>query len=422
MKIKLKVSRKVFNEAYLPLLYDETRTQIFFGGSSSGKSFFLAQRCVLNVASGGHNYLCTRKVARTIRASIFNEVVKAIHRFKLSNYFSINKSDMVITCDNGYQILFAGLDDVEKIKSITPQKGVITDIWVEEATETERTDVKQLEKRLRGLSRVKKRLILSFNPILQTHWICLEYFTRWDDSKNFYQDEKLLIRRTTYRDNQFLTADDRAALENETDPYFKAVYTDGKWGVLGAVIFKNWRAEDCSEIRKIADKFKNGLDFGYGGDPAAVSHTYYDKKRNRIYILDELYQKGLTNDLLAEEIKKMIGRQYIVCDSAEPKSIQELRNFGVNALAAKKGKDSVNFGIQWLQRQEIIIDISCTNSKNEFQQYKWKEDKNGNVLQEPVDKFNHIIDALRYAYEDEMTDIAVQPLDLSFGMKDSLWR
>jgi len=410
MLIKLKISKKVFNDSYLSFLNLVTRVQIFFGGSSSGKSYFLAQRCVLDVAQGGHNYLCTRKVARTIRASIYNEVVKAINHFKLTNYFNINKSDMVITCANGYQILFAGLDDVEKIKSITPQKGVITDIWVEEATETERTDVKQLQKRLRGLSKVKKRLILSFNPILQTHWIYQEYFGNWDDSKNLYQDDELSILRTTYRDNKFLTEDDRAALKNESDPYFKAVYTDGRWGILGAVIFRNWRVEDCSEIRKVADKFKNGLDFGYGGDPAAAAHTYHDKARKRIYILDELYQKGLTNDLLAEEIKKMIRKQYITCDSAEPKSIQELKNFGVNALAAKKGKDSINFGIQWLQRQEIIIDISCTNTKNEFQQYKWKEDKNGNALQEPVDKFNHIVDALRYAYESEMT-----------GSKDSLW-
>jgi phage terminase large subunit len=410
MKIKLKISKKVFNEIYIPFLNLVTRVQIFFGGSSSGKSYFLAQRCVLDVAQGGHNYLCTRKVAKTIRSSTYNEIVKAINRLKLSNYFTINKTDMVITCVNGYQILFAGLDDVEKIKSITPQKGVITDIWVEEATETERTDVKQLQKRLRGLSKVKKRLILSFNPILQTHWIYQEYFGNWDDSKNLYQDEDISVLRTTYRDNKFLTDDDRMALENESDPYFKAVYTDGKWGILGAVIFRNWRVEDCSEVRKIADKFKNGLDFGYGGDPAAVAHTYHDKARKRIYILDELYQKGLTNDLLAEEVKKIIRKQYITCDSAEPKSIQELKNFGVNALAAKKGKDSVNFGIQWLQRQEIIIDISCTNTKNEFQQYKWKEDKNGNALQEAVDKFNHIIDALRYAYESEMT-----------GSKDSLW-
>lgn len=133
MKIKLKISKKVFNEIYIPFLNFVTRVQIFFGGSSSGKSYFLAQRCVLDVAHSGHNYLCTRKVARTIRASIYNEVVKAINRFKLTNYFTINKSDMVITCANGYQILFDGLDDVEKIKSITPQKGVITDIWVEEA-------------------------------------------------------------------------------------------------------------------------------------------------------------------------------------------------------------------------------------------------------------------------------------------------
>lgn len=415
MKIKLKISKAVFNKAYLPFLYAATRTQIFFGGSSSGKSVFLAQRAVLDVAQGRRNYLITRKVARTIRASVFNEINKTIRRFKLTEYFNVNKSDMVITCVNGYQILFAGLDDVEKVKSITPQKGVITDIWVEEATETERNDIKQLQKRLRGLSKTGKRLTLSFNPIIQTHWIYTEYFGGWDDSKNLYQDEDLLILRTTYRDNKFLTDDDRAALENETDPYFRAVYTDGKWGVLGAVIFKNWRVEDCSEVRKVADKFKNGLDFGFAEDPAAVVHAYYDKTRKRIYILDEIYEHGLTNDLLAERVKELIGRQYIVCDSAEPKSIQELKNHGVNALAAKKGKDSVNFGIQWLQQQEIIVDISCTNMKNELQQYKWKEDKEGNALPVPVDKFNHLLDALRYALEDEMVNRKAKVLNKPKG-------
>jgi phage terminase large subunit len=403
IKTKLRVSKKLFNDIYQDFVFSDIRTQIFFGGSSSGKSVFLAQRCVLDVAGGDRNYLITRKVARTIRSSTFNEIQKAIRRFKLTDKFNINKSDMVITCVNGYQILFGGLDDVEKIKSITPQKGVITDIWVEEATEADRADIKQLEKRLRGISRVAKRLVLSFNPILQTHWIYTEYFGGWDDSKNLYRDENLSILRTTFRDNKFLTNDDRNALENETDPYYKAVYSDGKWGVLGAVIFKNWRVEDCSEIRKTADKFKNGLDFGFAEDPAAFIHTYYDKTRKTIYILDEIYQQELTNKELAEQIKAIVGKnQFVTCDSAEPKSIRELLNYSIRAIGAKKGPDSVDFGIKWLQSQTIVIDVKCQNAKNEFSQYKWKEDKNNAVLPVPVDKFNHLIDALRYAYEDEM--------------------
>lgn len=402
-KVNLRINEKLFNKAYLPYLDKEApRRQIFYGGSSSGKSVFLAQRAVLDVASKKRNYLIARNVQKTVRGSVYNEITKAIKLFKLQEYFIINKTDMVITCVNGYQIIFAGLDDVEKIKSITPQKGVFTDIWVEEATETEKNDIKQLDKRLRGKSKAKKRLTLSFNPIYQDHWIYKEHFYGWGDNAVSFQDENISILKTTYKDNKFLEEDDVKALKDETDKYFYQVYTLGNWGVLGAVIFKNWRTEDLSEIKATFDKIKNGLDFGYGGHPAALTHTHYDKKRGKIYILDELYQTELTNDILANEAKKIIDEQYVVCDSAEPKSIQELKNYGVRALKAKKGPDSVNFGIDWLQRQEIIVHVACQNTRNELQQYKWKEDKDGNVLRVPVDKNNHLIDALRYAYEDEM--------------------
>lgn len=403
-KISLNIHKEVFNDAYVPYIYDDTRLQIFYGGSSSGKSYFLAQRAVLDVAQGGRNYLICRNVANTIRKSVYNEIIKAISFFKLDMYFNINKSDMIITCANGYQLLFAGLDDTEKIKSITPEKGVITDIWVEEATETEYKKVKQLNKRLRGRSKAKKRMALSFNPILQSHWIYREHFNNWDDSKVKYKDDHLLILKTTYKDNRFLTPEDVFDLEHETDKYYYDVYTLGNWGVIGAVIFKNWRVEDLTEIKKIASNFKNGLDFGYANDPAAMLHTHYNKARKTIYILDELYGTDMTNDILAAEIKKRIGNQYVICDSEDPKSIAELRQYGVKALGARKGPGSVNHGIQWLQQQNIVIDIKCQNFKNEIQQYKWKEDKDGNVLTVPVDKYNHLLDALRYAYEDEFIE------------------
>jgi len=171
-QIELEIPRRLFNDAYLPYLdADLPRVQVFFGGSASGKSIFAAQRAVLDVATGGRNYLIARNVARTIRPSIYNEINKAIRRYNLEPYFTANKNDMVITCANGFQMMFAGLDDVEKIKSITPAKGVITDVLIEEATETERNDVKQLNKRLRGKASVPKRMTLLFNPIPQTHWI-----------------------------------------------------------------------------------------------------------------------------------------------------------------------------------------------------------------------------------------------------------
>ena len=401
MKINLKVKSRVFNKTYRPYLNEQTRYQLYFGGSSSGKSYFLAQRTVLDIAKGGRNYMICRNTASTIRKSVFNEICKAISFFKLTKLFKINKTEMVITCENGYQILFVGLDDTEKVKSTTPAKGVITDIWVEEATETEYKKYKQLDKRLRGKSKYNKRLILSFNPVLKSHWIFKEFFTFWDETKTIYKSDTISILKSTYKDNEFLTQDDIDALENETDKYYYEVYTLGNWGVLGAIIFKNWHTEDISELIKTFDKWKVGLDFGFAHDPAGLVVTHYDKKKKTIYIFDELYETELTNDMLANEVKKKVGREYVVCDSSEPKSIKELKQYGLNSLGAKKGKDSVNHGIQWLQQQKIIIHTKCVNAINEFQQYKWKEDKDGNVLKVPVDKMNHLIDALRYAYEDE---------------------
>jgi phage terminase large subunit len=148
---------------------------------------------------------------------------------------------------------------------------------------------------------------------------------------------------------------------------------------------------------------RNGLDFGFSADPAAVGVSHYDRMRKVIYVYKELYETGLTNDVLAERVKALIGSDQIVCDSAEPKSIQELCNHGVNAIGAKKGKDSVNFGIDWLKQQTIIVDKSCINMRNELQQYHWKKDAGGNSLKVPVDKNNHLIDGgLRYAYENDM--------------------
>jgi len=402
MTIDLKIKSKVFNKCYIPYLNDETPTQIYYGGSASGKSVFVAQRCIMDMASGGHNYLCVRNVQKTIHNSMFNEICKTITRFGLIKYFKINKSDMKITCDNGFQILFVGLDDVEKVKSITPIKGVLTDIWIEEATEVLQNDVRQLQRRLRGKSKVHKRLMMSFNPILKSHWIFTEYFGKWDDEKTSYTDDKVSIMKTTYKDNlRFLDDGDIALLEDETDEYYHEVYTLGNWGVLGNVIFKNWSMQDLTEVRKTFETFRNGMDFGFA-EPAAIVRGHYDKNIKTLYILDEVYERELSNEDLYTEGTKLFGKEYVVCDSAEPKSISKLRTLGMNALKAKKGKDSVNFGVEWLRGLNIVIDTKCQNAKNEFQQYKYREDKDGNVLRDPVDKFNHLIDALRYAYEDEM--------------------
>lgn len=401
--MRIRIEPGAINAVYMPhLLGNDHRYQIFFGGSSSGKSVFLATRTVLDCMQG-RNILVLRNVARTLRGSCWNEIYKAISRMGLVAYFAISKSDMTITCtENGAQILFAGLDDVEKIKSITPQKGVLTDIWTEEATEISYEDYKQLDKRLRGESRHTKRLTLSFNPVYKTHWIYREFFGIWDDAKTYAESGAVSILKTTYKDNRFLTADDRAALENEKDPYFREVYTLGNWGVLGDVIFRNWHTEDLQPLSAAYPLRYFGLDFGFSSDPCAAVNVAIDKKHKRVLIFDEIYERGLTNGMLAERLKPFCGRNPITCDSAEPKSIHELRaGYGINARAARKGQDSVVHGIQWLQGYEIVVDQRCQNMKNELSLYQWRKDKDGNSLAVPEDKNNHLIDALRYAVESE---------------------
>lgn len=404
--IEVDIDESIFNDAYIPHLENYARIQIFYGGSSSGKSVFLAQRDVVDLMKGGRNFLVCRQVGKTLRGSVVQEVKKIISEWGLSGIMKVNKTDGTVTCSNGYQIVFSGLDDVEKLKSIVPEKGVFTDIRIEEATEADLKTVKQLMKRQRGGSGdIPKRLTISFNPILKSHWIYKKYFKGlgWEDDQTEFAGENLTILKTTYKDNKFLTKSDIEDLENETDKYFYDVYTLGNWGVLGHVIFTNWKVKDLSGMREQFTNPRNGLDFGFSADPAAALATHYDRKRKTIYIYKEIYERGLTNDVLADSVIDMIGDERIVCDSSEPKSIAELQMYGVSASGAKKGKDSVNFGIQWLQRQSIILDKSCINVADELSQYRWKEDRGGEAVSpaRPIDKFNHAIDGLRYAYEDD---------------------
>lgn len=405
MAINLQLDPNIFNDIYLKHQFsNQNRYQIYYGGSSSGKSVSLAQRAVLDVFNGDRNYLIVRNVQNTLRRSTWNEVMKAINSFKLGPYFQDNKTDLTITCIlNNKQILFAGLDDPEKIKSITPIDGVVTDIWVEEATECEYAAIKQLDKRLRGISKVKKRLTLSFNPILQEHWIYKEYFNIWEDNKQYVEKDDTSILKTTYRDNRFLTEDDIEALENETDSYYYEVYTLGNWGVLGAVIFKNWIVEDLTDIEENFDNYYNGVDWGFANDPYAFIRVHFDKSRKRLYVCDEIYETELSNEASADLIRPIVNRELVTCDSAEPKSVNDYVTYRINAESAKKGPGSIEHGIKFLQDLEVIISPKCQNTKNEFSKYKFKEDKNGNVLPRPVDKDNHLIDALRYALESEMS-------------------
>ena len=250
MDVNIKVSKKVFNDVYVPFLENTDRYLIFYGGGSSGKSYFIAQRYIYKLIHPARcNLLVVRQTGDTNRKSTFPLLKQVISNWNLGKYFKVNESDMRIKCLlNGNEVAFAGLDDVEKIKSITFENGELTDIWVEEATECQEADINQLKVRLRG-GKSKKQIVLSFNPINIQHWI----------KKHFIDSGLATVCFSTYKDNKFLTDDDRKALEDlqYTDEYTYEVYCLGHWGIIGKTVF------DAKAITKRLDVLEKPLKTGY---------------------------------------------------------------------------------------------------------------------------------------------------------------
>lgn len=248
--VNIKISKKVFNDIYIPYLDNEDRYLIFYGGGSSGKSHFIVQRYIYKLIQPKKcNLLIVRQTGDTNRRSTFPLMKQVIKSWNLNKLFKINESDMRIKClITGNEVAFAGLDDVEKIKSITFENGELTDIWVEEATETQEADINQLKVRLRG-GKSKKQMVLSFNPINVQHWI----------KRHFIDSGLATVCFSTYKDNKFLSEDDAAALEalKDTDEYTYEVYCLGHWGIVGKTVF------DARVITKRLDNLDKPLKTGY---------------------------------------------------------------------------------------------------------------------------------------------------------------
>lgn len=381
------------NAAYTFLKEYGPRFEVIMGGAGSGKSYGVAQHIILaalDPKNSARNYLCVRKVARTLRHSIYNLLKHIIYELDLGSEFRFNSTDMSITSKSGQQIILMGLDDVEKLKSIYG----ITDVWIEEATECTPDDVKQLNLRLRG-GDVKKRIILTFNPISSTHWLKAYFFDTVRDSAH--------ITCTTHWDNAFIDEVYRAELLSlkETDPYYYQVYAMGEWGVLGNVVFTNYVIEDFNYTDNDLENVSTGMDFGYAHASALVRIGFRD---GELYVFDEVWGKGWTNPDFINAVHDQFGddAKYwdIIADSAEPDRIDEWNRAGYHVLGAKKGKNSLAYGIDWLTHQKMHIHIlKCPNLIKEIQSYKRREDNNGVALDSFVELNDDAIAAMRYASE-----------------------
>ena len=271
---------------FYPLYWDQARYLVLMGGGGSGKSVFITQKIVTRMLNEkGHRILVLRKVAKTLRESVFTEIKKTIYRWGLQQLFKIPKgtsSELHITCVNGNEILFAGLDDVEKLKSISG----VTSIWMEEASETSPEDFRQLDIRMRGVSKNYKQLMISFNPVDINHWLKKEFF---DVNKS-----NCTTIHSTYKDNPFLPEDDRQVLEafKDTDPYFYQVYCLGEWGVLGKTIFNARIVSERIAYLRNRQPMKVGyFEFKHDSDLKPYDIKWMDDPNGHIRIYDEVQQR-----------------------------------------------------------------------------------------------------------------------------------
>ena len=379
------------NKSYVPSFYDYShRFEVYYGGAGSGKSVFIAQKLIMKALRSYRKVLIMRKVGSTLKDSVWQLVLDILVEWGRYGKCTINKSVFTIELENGSILLFKGMDDSEKIKSITG----ITDIWCEEATEFSEEDIEQLNLRLRAKTD-NLQMFFSFNPVSKANWV----YRRWFKDGAIVTDDTV-IHKSTYKDNRFLPDDYITTIEKmaRTNPTYYRIYALGEFASLDKLVFNNWsigRIEDTHDWNLLC-----GLDFGFTNDPTAFVVSFL--KDNTLFIGKEYVKTGLLNDQIARVITELgFSKSTIIGDSAEVKSIEELRRAGLYRIyPAAKGQGSVLQGIQKLQQLDIIVAPECEHVITELQNYAWKKDKaSGEYINEPIDEFNHCLDALRYSLQ-----------------------
>jgi len=400
------------NKIYLPSIIGKGyksfwefkgRYRVIKGSRASKKSKTTALWYIVNLMKyKNSNLLVIRKTYRTLKDSCFTELKWAINRLGVSHLWSIKESPLEIAyLPTGQKIYFRGLDDPLKVTSITVDIGNLCWMWIEEAYEiTNENGFSILDESIRGQvsDNLFKQVTLTFNPWNEHHWLKKRFFD--------VKDDNILAITTNYKCNEWLDAADLKLFTDmaKNNPRRYRVAGLGDWGIVDGLVFENFieKEFDLQEILNTPKtKVVFGLDFGYTNDPTAFVCLIVDTVNKIIYVFDELYKKALQNEQIAEHIKNMgYAKEKIIADSAEPKSIDRLKILGLKrAKGARKGKDSVINGIDFIQGYKLIIHPKCVNFITEISNYTWSTDKFGNKVNRPIDDFNHLMDAMRYAVE-----------------------
>ena len=379
MEAKVRVIRKIYS--FLKKC-EKQKEVIVYGGAGSGKSYTVAQFLIIEKLLSNRNkrLLVTRKYNPSLRVTTWQLIHEMLN--ELGVPYLENKTEQVLQLPRRNEIYFRGLDDAEKIKS-----SEFNYIWMEEATEFDYEDYLQLKLRLRRATNSVNQMFLTFNPV--AGWTQKQFFKQENDD--------VAILHTTYVDNPFLDSEYTKMLEylKEQDETYYQIYTLGQFAILKNKVYNNYVI--VKDVPAKFDEIVYGLDFGYNNPTACLKIGIKD---DDIYILDELYETHLTNEDLIEKLKDFIDNRYDeIYSDTEPDRIKEIERAGFNIRAAKKAKQKVANGIDLLKRKKIYIHENCTNTIEEIKNYKYKEDRQGNVLEEPVKFKDHAMDAMRYACE-----------------------
>jgi phage terminase large subunit len=385
---------------------ESTKRYIVMKGSAgSGKSYDTAANYILRLMNDrGRNLVCVRKSDITNRDSTFAELTGAIYKMfgdKAERYWKINYTPLQLTCrQNGNKIIFRGMNDEkqrEKLKSITFQKGKLTDVWCEEATELTQADFEIIDDRLRGELPPGQfyQIRLTFNPVNKSHWIKKQFFD--------YTDSDTLTHHSTYLMNSFIDDAYKRRMERrkQVDPEGYRIYGLGEWGEIGGLILSNYIVEDFDTSPGNFDYMVNAQDFGFNHANCVGEVGFKD---GELYLCKELYEfEKDTAELIQLAAKKGFNKQLTMwCDSAEPDRIKMWRKAGYKAMPVKKEPNSVKAQIDHLKQHRIHIHPSCVNTIKEIQQWKWRKDeKTGEYLDEPVPFQDDAMAMLRYSIEQE---------------------
>ena len=397
MSVILNINKKGFLPVYRPYIDDYScRYNVLYGGRGSGKTIFAFDKLLIKGLKEKRMILLMRKTTANCKFSVWKELKEAVNRMNLTKHFIFYESDYSAICKlNGTMFKCTGLDEAEKIKGFSE----ISDVLLEEATEFTPEDVDLIDGTVRSIKyNLPLQIYFLFNPVSKTNYV----FKRFGFDTGIVPPNTFVLK-TTYLDNPYLSQDYIERMEHmkTTNPARWKIEALGDFVSLDKLVFQNWKVEEFDHT-KIKGDLLVGLDFGFINDISALTSSILDEEAKKIYVFKEWGDTGKTNEELAAIISSLgLSKSLIIADSAEQKSIEEIRRKGITRIRpAVKGPDSIIHGIQKLQNYEIIVHPSCEGIITEFENYSWQKDKkSGEYINKPIDQFNHYIDSLRYSLQ-----------------------